>query len=140
MWDQYTISFSIFNGRCKVSFFFKLFINRKCSCMNFDWIWMISYQKGISKIDNDYYSVSSKMYDLNHEEFQKRWADPEIVEAIKRVVMKYYCLEACYLFLIITYYVTINNLKHLITYILLYPNFQINSISNFISREFPINL
>ena len=55
-----------------ILFFFKLFINRKCSCMNFDWIWMISYQKGISKIDNDYYSVSSKMYDLNHEEFQKR--------------------------------------------------------------------
>ena len=47
--------------------------------MNFDWIWMISYQKGISKIDNDYYSVSSKMYDLNHEEFQKRSVDSEIV-------------------------------------------------------------
>ena len=56
--------------------------------MNFDWIWMISYQKGISKIDNDYYSVSSKMYDLNHEEFQKRSVDPEIVGDYKRRKMK----------------------------------------------------
>ena len=55
--------------------FFEMFINRKCSCMNFDWIWMISYQKGISKIDNDYYSVSSKIYELYHEKCSKMEAD-----------------------------------------------------------------
>ena len=43
--------------------------------MNFDWIWMISYQKGISKIDNDYYSVSSKIYELYHEKCSKMEAD-----------------------------------------------------------------